>query len=68
MYNKEITVYKFVCVGVEFLAFNVLLRSKSEQKVVVNQFFVPLIFKNPRKPGISIRNILLQFVSGVFEL
>ena len=43
-----------MCLGVEFLTINVLLHTKSEQKV----------FKNPLKPGFSIRNILLQFVSG----
>ena len=60
--------YKFVCVGVEFLAFNILLRIRSEQKVLVNLFCAPIIFKNTLKTGFSIRNILIQFVSGVFGL
>ena len=51
--------YKFVFVGVEFLAFNVLLHSDFVQQISL---------KNSLKTGFSIRNILLQFVSGVFEL
>ena len=52
--------------GVEFLAFDVLLHTKSEQKGISDQ--LPKIFKNPLKTGFLIRNILLQFVSGVFGL
>ena len=55
-------------VGVEFLAFNVLLHTKSEQKVIGNKFCAPIIFKNSLKIGFSKINILLQFVSGIFEL
>ena len=36
MGNRDIIGLKFVCVGDEFLAFNVLLRIKSEQKVIGN--------------------------------
>ena len=36
MGNKDITGYKFLCVGVEFLAFNVSLHTKSEQKFIGN--------------------------------
>ena len=32
--NTDIKGKKFVCVGVDFLAFNVLLHIKSEQKVI----------------------------------
>ena len=32
-----------MCVGVEFLVFNVLLHSKSEQKVIGNWFGAPII-------------------------
>ena len=34
--NKDIKGYKFVRARVEFLAFNVLLHTKSEQKVIGN--------------------------------
>ena len=35
-----------MCVGVEFLAFNVLVHTKSEQKVTGYWFCAPIIFKN----------------------
>ena len=38
-----------MCVGVEFLVFNVLLHTYSEQKVIDNLFCAPIIFKNPKK-------------------
>ena len=57
-----------MCLGVKFLAFNVSLHNKSEQKVIGNGFFAPIIVKNPLKTGFSIKNILLQFISGVFGL
>ena len=57
-----------LCVGEEFLAINVLLHTKSEQKVIGNLICTTIIFKNPLKPSFLIRNILLQFVSGVFGL
>ena len=38
-----------LCVGVEFLAFIVLLHTKSEQKVIGNWFYTPIIFKNSLK-------------------
>ena len=53
--------------GVEFLAFNVLLCIKSEQKVIGN-WFCTNNHKKCLKTGYSIKNILLQFVSGVFGL
>ena len=65
---KDIKRWKFVCVGVECIAFNVLMHTKSEQKVIGNCFCAPLNFKNPLKTGFSIRNIHLQFVLGVFGL
>ena len=68
MCNKDIKDYKFLCVGVEFLASYFLLHTKSQQNVIVNLLCTPKIFKNPLKPGFSIRNKLLQFVSGVFGL
>ena len=68
MCNRDIKGQKFVYFGVEFLPFNVLLHTKSKQKFIGNGFFAPIIFKNPLKPGFSIRNILLQLVSGVFGL
>ena len=40
--------------GVEFLAFNVLLHTKSEQKVIGNWFCETIIFKNPSKPNFHI--------------
>ena len=55
-------------VAVEFLAFDVLLNTKSEQQVTGNLFCSQKIFKTPLKTSFSIRNILLQFVSGVFGL
>ena len=44
--------------GVEFIAFNVLLHTKSEQKVIGNRFCAPIIFENPLKTGFSRRNIV----------
>ena len=52
---------------IEFLAFNVLLQTKPEQKRIGTLFCTPIIFKNPVKPGFFL-NLLLQFVSGVFGL
>ena len=49
MNNKDYFCITFVCVGVEFLDFNVLLHNKSEQKVIDNWFCTPMIFKNPKK-------------------
>ena len=34
-----------MCVGVEFQDFNVVLHTKSEQKVIGNQFCSPIIIK-----------------------
>ena len=48
--------YVFVCVGVEFIAFNVFLRIKSEQKVI----FCTNYLQKSVKKKISIRNILLN--------
>ena len=55
------TIFVSLFVVVEFLAFNVLSHTKSEQKVIGNYLSAP-------KTGFSIRNILIQFVSGVFGL
>ena len=52
--------------GVEFLTINVLLYTKSEQKKIGIKISTPIIFKNPLKPDFLIRNILLQFVSGMY--
>ena len=46
---RDIKGEKLVCVGIEFLAFDVILRIKSEQKVIGNLFCAPMIFKNPLK-------------------
>ena len=40
-----------MCVGVEFITFNVLLHTKSEQKVIGNWFCTLIILKNSLKPG-----------------
>ena len=45
-----------MCVEVEFLSFNVLLHSKSEQKVIGKWFRAPIILKNLLKTGVSLRN------------
>ena len=66
MCNKDIKGQKSLCVRVKFLAFNVLINPKSKQKMIGNWFCELIIFKNMLKPGFSIRNILLQFLSGVF--
>ena len=50
----------------EFLAFNVLLHTKSEQKVIDNCFCAPKIFKDPLKTGFSVRHTLLQSSSRIF--
>ena len=50
-------------VGIEILAFNVLLRIKSEQQVIAIFFVhVPITLKYPLETSFSIRNIL--FVSA----
>ena len=36
MRNTDINVWKFMCVGVEFLACNVLVHTRSEQKIIGN--------------------------------
>ena len=59
MCNKDIESYKFMCVGVIFLAFNVLLHTKSEQKVIGNCFCTTITFNDPLKTGFSIINLLL---------
>jgi hypothetical protein len=55
MYNK--TTSDSNTIFVEFLTINVLLHTKSEQKVISNYICTPIIIKNPLKPGFSIRNI-----------
>ena len=56
MRKRDIRGEKFMCVGVEFLDFNVLLR--------INLIIV--IGKNLLKTGFSVRNILKKIVSFVF--
>ena len=53
-----------MCVGVEFLAINVLLHTESEQQVIGNEICTPIIFKNSLKPGFLIRNKL--FIKYIF--
>ena len=60
MRNRDSNDQKLVCVGVKFLAFNVLLRIKSEYEVLGNRFCTLIIFNNSLKISFSIRNILLQ--------
>ena len=43
MCNMDIKGQKFVCMGVNYLAFNVLLHTKSEQKVIGNWFCTQII-------------------------
>ena len=59
MCNRDIEGQKFVCVGVKFLAFNVLLHTKFEQKVIGIRFCAPIIFNNSFKTQFFIRNILI---------
>ena len=44
--------------GVEFPAFNAILYTKSEQKVIGKEFCTTKIFTNPLKNGFSQKNIL----------
>ena len=55
--------YKFVYVGVQFLALNVLLHTKSEEKGIGNKFLYAYNCLKSAK-----RNILLQLASGAFGL
>ena len=45
MCNKDIKGYKFIGVGVDFIAFNVLLYTKSGQKGIGNWFCAPKFIK-----------------------
>ena len=65
MYNKDFKARNSYVRGGISIAFNVLLHTKSKQKVY-NWFCVPTIFKNPLKSGFLIWNIFLQFMWGVF--
>ena len=49
------TIFVSLFVGVDFLACNVLLHTKSEQKVIGYCFNAPKIFKNPLKTCIFIK-------------
>ena len=49
MCNKDIEGQKFVCVGVKFLAYNVLLNTMFEQKVIGDNCDIPIAFNNPLK-------------------
>ena len=58
-----------MCVGVEFLALDVLLHTKSEQKVIGNWFWAPMIFINPVKTEIYKKYICvgrIWIVTGYF--
>ena len=56
-----------MCVDVDYLTFDILLLSKSEQKVTGNQLCSPIIFLNLLKTDFSLRNILTTiFVGGVW--
>ena len=56
-----------MCVDVDYLTFDILLLSKSEQKVTGNQLCLPIIFLNLLKTDFSLRNILTTiFVGGVW--
>jgi hypothetical protein len=57
-----------MCVGEGYLTFDNLLYTKSEQKAIGNLFCTPIIFTNPLKTGFSLKNLLLNFVSGVFGM
>ena len=46
-----------MCVGVEYLTFDILLIAKSNQKGIGNQFCSSIILKNSLKTGFSLRNI-----------
>ena len=65
MFGIGILKVRFVCMGVKFLDFSVLLHTNSEQNEIGNWFHEPIIFKNPSKTGFSIRNIISQFASKV---
>ena len=56
--------YKFVYVGVQFLALNVLLHFKSEEKGIGNQFLYAYNCLKSAKRNI----LLLQLASGAFGL
>ena len=53
-----------MCVDVDYLTFDILLHSKSEQKVIGNQLCSPIIFLNPLKTDFSLRNILTTIFVG----
>ena len=38
-----------MCVGVEYLTFDILLHAKSKQKFIGKQFCIPINFENPIK-------------------
>ena len=50
-----------MCVGVEYLPFDILLHAKFEQKVIVNYICTPIIFKNPLETVFFIKNVLIIF-------
>ena len=56
--NRDVKGYKFVFVGVEFLAFDVLFHNISEQKMIGKWFCAPILY---RKYFFLIRN--KQFVT-----
>ena len=56
--------FKIRVCGEEFLTFNIYLRIKAVQKVIVNWFCTPIIFKTPVKTGFSMRIIPITIYVG----
>ena len=55
-----------MCVGVEYLTFDILLQAKSEKKVIRKLICTPTIFK---KDFFLLRNMYtFTFVSGAFGM
>ena len=52
------------CVVVEYQTLDILLHAESEQKRIGNQFCTPIIFKNPLKTWVSLKNILITICVG----
>ena len=58
------TILNVICVGVDFLTFNVLLHIESERRVIGNWFCEIKIFKYSLKNSFSMRNILITICVG----
>ena len=54
-------------VGVEFLTINVLLHTKSEQRVIGNRFCKPINFKNSLKISFSIKYTFYKWCRACLE-